>query len=346
MSIDFGRRVIPVRLDDRLSARIDLRVVSVVAILVAATFVIAVVSLVVGDYDITVPRVLTTVFGTGSTNDEFVMRRRIPRVVLAILLGIALGISGAIIQSLTKNPLGSPDVIGFNTGAYTGVLVVVMVLGGSFSQKSYAALIGGVLTALAVYLLAYKRGVQGFRLIIVGIAVSAMLASVNTWLVLTADLDTAMYAAVWGAGTLNGTEWPQARAAALALVIILVLLIPFSRRMGILEMGDDAAKALGVRTEPTRLALLLGVALTAVATAAAGPIAFVALAAPQLARRLTRSPGVAMVPAAAMGALLLVASDFLAQRLFAPTQLPVGVITVALGGTYLMFLIARESRKQ
>ncbi|MFT3715739.1 MAG: iron chelate uptake ABC transporter family permease subunit [Gordonia sp. (in: high G+C Gram-positive bacteria)] len=345
--MDFGRPITTFSIGG-VSGRIDLRVVSVVTILAVLTVVVAVVSLMLGDYHMTLEQIWKAIVGGGDPLDRtVVMNMRMPRITLAVLLGIALGISGAIIQSLTKNPLGSPDVIGFNTGAYTGVLLLTLVMHSSDTQKSYAALAGGILTALAVYLLAYKRGVQGFRLIIVGIAVSAMLSSLNTYLVLVADLDDAMYAAAWGAGTLNGTQWGQTRAAAVAIAVILVLLLPLSRRMGMLEMGDDAARALGIRTEPTRLALLvLGVALTAVATAAAGPISFVALAAPQLARRLTGSPGVALIPAAAMGALMLVFSDVLAERLFAPTKLPVGVVTVSIGGVYLMYLIARESRKQ
>ncbi len=192
----------------------------------------------------------------------------------------------------------APDIIGFNSGAYTGALVVILIVGGSYYQVGAGALIGGIVTAAAVYLLAYKRGVQGFRLIIVGIGISAMLASVNTWLILKADLETAMSAAVWGAGSLGALGWSQVGPVTILLLVLVPAILVLGRRMRLLEMGDDAAKALGVRAEPTRLGLVvLGVALTALVTAAAGPIGFVSLAAPQLARRLTRSAGVALVPA-------------------------------------------------
>ena len=299
MSIDFGRPVAVLRSPAGTpSFRVDYRAVAVVALLCCAAAAVTIASLMVGDYHITVPRVLQAIFGEGSRIDEYiVMEKRMPRALVALLLGIALGMSGAIIQSLTRNPLGSPDVIGFNTGAYTGALVVIVLGGGNYLGESSGAIIGGILTALAVYLLAFKRGVQGFRLIVVGIGVSAMLASLNTWLIITADLDTAMSLAAFGVGSLGEVGWDEAYPVAVILAVVLVALIPFAVRMKMLELGDDAATSLGVRTEPTRLALiLLGVMLTALATAAAGPISFVALAAPQLAKRLVRSAGVRWYP--------------------------------------------------
>ncbi|MGH3705433.1 MAG: FecCD family ABC transporter permease, partial [Agromyces sp.] len=198
----------------------------------------------------------------------------------------------------------------------------------------------------AVYLLAHKRGVQGFRLIVVGIAVSAMLGSVNTWLSITAELDTAMRAAVWGAGSLNGVGWAQTGIVVTVLAILIPGLVLTAGSLSTLELGDDAAIALGVRAERSRLWLLLiGTALTALVTAAAGPIAFVALAAPQLARRLTASGSVGIGASALLGAVLLQASDLVASRMFAPTQLPVGVVTVSIGGGYLIWLLIRESRR-
>ncbi|WP_399510015.1 FecCD family ABC transporter permease [Williamsia muralis] len=348
--VDFGRKVAVLRVrGGALSGRIDVRAVAVIVMLVAAALVVAVFALGTGDYPVSPDRVVQAIFGNGSRIEELVvMEWRMPRVLLALILGAALGVSGAVFQSITRNPLGSPDIIGFNTGAYTGALVVLLIIGGGgYYDTAVGALVGGMITALLVYLLAFKRGVQGFRLIIVGIAISAVLSSVNAWLILRADLEDAMSAAVWGAGSLNGLGWTQARPALILLAVLTPLLVLASYRMPMLDLGDDAAKALGIRAEPTRLVLIvLGVALTAVATAGAGPIAFVSLAAPQLARRLTRTPGVAMLPAAVMGALLLVASDLIAQRAFTPTQLPVGVVTVSVGGLYLVWLLAREARRQ
>jgi iron complex transport system permease protein len=276
-----------------------------------------------------------------------VVEWRLPRVLLALIIGVALGLAGAVFQALTRNPLGSPDVIGFNTGAYTGVLVVTVLFGSGYYLTAGGALIGGLATAAAVYLLAVKRGVQGFRLIIVGIAVSAILNSVNQWFIVKVDLQTALAAAIWGQGTLNGLGWDQAGPVALGVGALCVALLLYGPRLALLEMGDDAAAALGVRVEATRLAyLIIGVALTAVTTSAAGPISFVALAAPQLAQRLTRTPGIALIPSAVMGAFLLMVSDWVAQRAFAPTQLPVGIVTVAVGGVYFVWLMIRQGRAQ
>ncbi|WP_066904994.1 iron chelate uptake ABC transporter family permease subunit [Millisia brevis] len=348
-SIDFGRRLAILRVGSGVpSGRVDIRAVIVIALLLVAAVAVSLVALGTGGFSISPARVVGVLFGEGSRNERMVVLDwRMPRILMALLLGAAFGLSGAIFQSLTRNPLGSPDIIGFNTGAYTGALVVMLVLGtGGAYPVAIGALGGGVATALLVYFLAFKRGVQGFRLIIVGIAVSAILTGVNTWLLLKADLDSAMYAAAWGAGTLNGIGWAQTTPVVIILGALVIPVALIARFMPILEMGDDAAKALGVRAEPTRLAMIVGgVALTAVGTAAAGPIAFISLAAPQLARRLTRTAGVALLPSAAMGAFLLAGSDLLAQTAFSG-RLPVGVMTVSIGGMYLIWLLAHEARRQ
>jgi iron complex transport system permease protein len=346
--MDFGRPTVLLHNRSRsLSVRLDVRSILVTIPLLLAALTMAVVSLATGDFDVTVPQVLQAFAGDApGLAQTIVMEWRLPRVLSALVFGAALGMSGGIFQSMTRNPLGSPDIIGFNTGAYTGALIVMLTLGSGYLGIALGALVGGILTALAVYLLAYRRGSQGFRLIIVGIGISAMLAAFNHWLILQAELEAALAAAVWGAGSLNGITWEQAAPAAVVVVVVGSATLAVARRMQLLEMGDDAARALGVRAEPTRLLLLiLGVALTAAVTAVAGPIAFVALAAPQLARRLTRSAGITLAPSAGMGAFLLVASDLAAQRLFAPIQLPVGVVTVCIGGIYLVWLLAREARK-
>lgn len=344
--IDFGRRVVVVR-SRALTTRVGIRTVVVCALLVLAALTVAVLALGTGDYVIPPDRVVRALFIGDQRFDRLVVWEwRFPRVVLAIALGAALGVSGAILQSVTRNPLGSPDFVGFNTGAYTGALLVMLVFGGGQLRTATGALVGGLLTALAIQLLAFRHNVTGYRLIIVGIGVSAMLASVNTWLILRADLNAAMSAAAWGAGSLNGVTWPQVAPALVVLALLAVALIPAAPRLHILELGDDQASSFGVRVGRARLGLIiLSVAFTAIATAVAGPIAFIALAAPQLGRRLARTPSTALAPAAAMGALLLVASDWIAQRAFAPTTLPVGVVTVSIGGLYLAYLLVAEARR-
>ena len=192
----------------------------------------------------------------------------------------------------------------------------------------------------------YMLAVAFFLVFIVGIALTAMLNAFNTWLILRADLELAMAAATWGAGTLNGIGWSTIAPAAVATIVLGLACGLFARDLGTLELGDDTAKALGVRNEPVRAALIVvAVALVAVGTAAAGPIAFVALAAPQIGRRLAKAQGTSLLASAAVGALLLVGADLIAQHAFGDIQLPVGVITVSIGGIYLIWLLIQEARK-
>lgn len=331
-----------------VSLRIDVRLVVVCLGLIGATVTVLLVALSVGDYNIPLTDVMTTLAGGGTPQSRLVVGEwRLPRALLGVALGAALGMSGAVFQSLTRNPLGSPDIIGFSTGAYTGGLVVILVFGGGYLQTAVGAVAGGLVTAALVYALAYRRGIQGFRLIIVGIGVSATLASVNSWLVTRANLDDAMQAAVWGSGSLSGLGYDQLWPVLGLLVLVCPVLLAHTPALRQLELGDDSARALGVRAEAVRLSSLLwGIVLVAIATAAAGPIAFIALVAPQIARRLTGTATLALLPAAFAGALLLLSSDVVAQRAFAPTQLPVGVMTVSVGGAYFVWLLIREGRRR
>ncbi|WP_255621646.1 iron chelate uptake ABC transporter family permease subunit [Pseudonocardia sp. DSM 110487] len=323
----------------------DLRSVVVCVALAFAEGAMALLTLATGSYQLSIAQVVSALTGgeTGLVHD-IVVEWRLPRVAATVVFGAALGVSGAMFQSLMRNPLASPDVIGFSSGSYTGALVVLLVVGGSYTSVAAGALTGGIATAVLVYVFAYRRGVQGFRLIIVGIAVSAMLASLNTWMILKAELEVAMAAAVWGAGSLNGVSWDQVAIGGALIAALLMLAGMLSRPMRQMELGDDTAASQGVRIAVARLGLIVvGVALTATVTAASGPIAFIALAAPQIARRLARTAGITLAPAAFVGALMLGAADFGAQHV-APTPLPVGVITVMIGGGYLGWLLFAEAR--
>lgn len=271
---------------------------------------------------------------------------RLPRVLMALLIGAALGVSGAIFQSLMRNPLGSPDVMGFNTGAWSGVLVAMVLFGQDLTAIALAAMVGGIVTSLLVWLLAWRNGIDTFRLIIIGIGVRAMLVAFNTWLLLKASLETALTAGLWNAGSLNGLTWAKTSPSAPIIILMLIAAL-LVRRMRLLEMGDDTACALGVSVERSRLLMMLvAVVLTAAATALAGPISFIALVAPHIARRISGTARWGLTQAALCGALLLLAADLCAQQLFMPYQLPVGVVTVSLGGIYLIVLLIQESRKK
>lgn len=333
------------RPDGPINLRVRSRSLLVGGLLLLACLLGALLALMAGTLSLSAAQVVNALFGKShGTVDIIVNQWRLPRAVMALIFGAALGISGAIFQSLVRNPLGSPDVIGFNVGAYTGALVAITLFNGNYFEIASSALVGGLLSATAVYLLAYRQGIQGFRLIIVGIAMGAMLTAFNTWLTITASLESAMTAAAWGAGSLNGLTWAKGLPSVLFIAIAILAAMLLSRRMPLLEMGDDAAGALGVPVERTRLSLMaIGVILMAAVTAAAGPISFIALAAPQIARRLTGTSSVTLTASALMGALLLIAADLCAQHLFLPNQLPVGVITISIGGLYLIWLLIRES---
>ncbi len=338
--VDFGRPTLRWR-----NLRIDVISVVTTAVLVLAALVVSIFSLGAGDYDIAPWDVLRAVFGTGAPFDIVVVREwRAPRVLMALILGALLGISGAIFQSLTKNALGSPDVIGFNSGCYFGALVVILFVGAhSSALLAVGAVAGGFATAAIVYLLAFKRGIAGFRLIIVGVAVAIMIEAVNTWMILKANLQVAISAAAWGAGTLANVTNNQVLVVLAGTAVLVVPLAVIARRMPVAQLGDDVAAALGLRIEATRVLMLaVGVGCVAMATAFTGPISFVALAAPQLAAQVTRGGGLRLAPSAAMGAAILAASDAAAQHLL-PGQLPVGVITWGIGGAYLVWLLIRQS---
>lgn len=344
--VDFGRRVLVLR-RRRISVRLEWRSAVVCAVLAVAIAAMAVLALMTGSYQISPGQVIAALTGgeTGLVH-EIVVEWRLPRVAAAVVFGAALGVSGAVFQSMLRNPLADPGVIGFSQGSYTGALIVILVINGTYWELVAGALLGGMATAVGVYVLAYRRGVQGFRLIIVGIGVSAMLGSVNTWLILKAKLEQAMAAAAWGAGSLNGVSWDQVVVGGACIAVLLLLAAMLSRPMRQMETGDDAAASQGVRVAPARLGLIVvGVALTATVTAASGPIAFISLVAPQIGRRLARTAGITLAPAAFVGALLCLTADYIAQHA-APTPLPVGIITVMLGGGYLGWLLFTEARRR
>ncbi|WP_328392879.1 iron chelate uptake ABC transporter family permease subunit [Streptomyces sp. NBC_00390] len=331
----------------RFSVRVQGRAVVASVVLFAALVAVMAVTLTTGDFELSLGEVADALIGRGSGAADFIVNTlRMPRLVTALCVGAALAVSGAILQSLTGNSLGSPDIIGFTNGSATGALLVIVVLHGSMTQIALGALIGGLATAAAVHLLMVGRALQGFRLVVVGIGVSALLLAVNSYLITRATWQEALEAQAWLLGSLGNRLWVHANAIGLAVAVLLPLALLLSRRLSMVEMGDDTAIALGVDVARTRAALLvISVALAAFATAVTGPIWFVALAAPQLARRLARTSGPALLPSALLGAVLLALSDLLVQRLFAPALLPVGTATGTIGGLYLIWLLVTESRK-
>ncbi|MFI8534267.1 FecCD family ABC transporter permease [Streptomyces aquilus] len=335
-----------VRTPGGLSVRLDVRALVVVLLLLAAALAASVVLIGTGDFPISAGDVLKTLTGDGNAGQEFIVNElRLPRVLVGLLVGASLGLGGALFQAVSRNPLGSPDILGLGQGATAGALTVIVVFSGSAGEITAGALVGGLGAGVAIYLLAWKQGVHGYRLVLVGIGVSAILTAVNGYLLTKSTITEAAQAVVWMTGSLSGRDWEQVWPLLWLCAVLVPLVLCNGRALRMMEMGDDVSNALGVRVERTRALLMVAaVLLTAAATAAAGPVSFVALTAPQLARRLTRSPGPNLLPSLCMGAALLVAADLLSQKVFGADQMPVGVVTGVLGGVYLLWLLVTERK--
>ncbi|GAA1931945.1 iron ABC transporter permease [Microbacterium aoyamense] len=270
---------------------------------------------------------------------------RLPRALTAVLAGVAFGVAGATFQTMLRNPLASPDVIGITSGASAAAILSLIVLHWSHTATMGLALVAGIVTALVIYLAARGGESTGGRLILIGIGVGAMLDAVVAFLIVRADVNDVAVAARWMTGSLNGSRMDAVPPLLLAVVILVPIVLMLSRDLGALELGDASATALGVRVDRTRVLLVVAaVALACFATATTGPIAFVAFLSGPIAARIV-GPGVPVIlPAALTGAVLVLAADLLGQFAF-DTKFPVGVITGILGAPYLLYLLIRTSRR-
>ncbi|MET9659686.1 iron chelate uptake ABC transporter family permease subunit [Streptomyces sp. NPDC006510] len=319
-------------------------------LLMAATFLVFCLSIGVGDFPIGLSRVIATILGRGEQVDEFVvMDLRMPRALAGLVVGFALGMSGAITQSVARNPLASPDILGITGGAGAVAVFLVTVSGGTAAAVvgsvglPAAALAGGLGTGLLVYFLAWRRGIDGFRLILIGISVSAVMEAITTWLLVSADIRDVARAQAWLVGSLDGRSWDEVRVALWCTLVLVVVVAGAAFQFQPMHLGDEVAAGLGVRYSAVRAVLLLcAVLLAAVAVSAAGPVPFVALVAPQVAMRLARFPTPPLVASGLVGALLLTGSDLVARTAL-PITLPVGVVTAAIGGPFLIFLLVRAN---
>ena len=329
------------------------RMAAVTAAGLGLTLAAAVLNIGRGDFPISAGEVLAVLLGGGEQAQRFiVLDLRLPRSLTAILVGAALGLSGAITQTVARNPLASPDILGVAAGASTAA-VAVIVLGGSFPVVAsisgliglpVAALLGGLVTAALVYGLSWRSGIAGFRLVLVGVGIGAVATALTSWMLVVAEINDVARATVWLTGSLNARGWEHVVPVGLALAVLVPVGLLLAFGLGALQLGDDTALGLGLRVDRERTALLLvAVGLAAVATASAGPIAFVALVVPQICLRLVRSARPPLLASAVYGALLLLVADLVARTVF-PVELPVGIVTAILGSPYLIWLLARGSR--
>ncbi|WP_447005294.1 FecCD family ABC transporter permease [Saccharothrix isguenensis] len=315
----------------------------------------AAVSVARGDFPIPLGQVFDVLMGGGRRGQRFiVLDLRLPRALTGVFVGAALGIAGAVFQSIARNPLASPDILGVTWGAGAGAVTVITfggslgVVGGTVAEVGVplASLGGGLLAGLLVYGLAWRQGIEGFRLVLVGIGVSAVAGNFTHYLLTVGDVTDAARVMMWITGSLNGRGWEHVVPVGVALALLIPAVLVGARLLGALQFDDDTVRGLGVRLNGARsVMLLLGVVLAAVATAAAGPVAFVALAAPQIALRLSGAATPPLLGSAVVGGLLVVVSDLVARLAFGGFELPVGVVTAVLGAPYLMYLLVRSRRE-
>ena len=328
------------------STRLDQRAVLVTAVLAALVVAAGFVSMVVGDFPLTLGQIGASLSGSGDPAVDFVVRTlRLPRVLTGALVGAALGMSGAALQSLAQNPLGSPDIIGFDRGAAVGAIVMLSVFGASGPGVAIGAVLGGTVTAILVYLLAWKRGVRSYRLVLVGIGIGFTATAIVDYLLTWAEINAVEQATIWITGSLNGRTWNQVRMMVVGLLVLGPAVVVLHRTLDRLALGDDTAAGLGVRVNRAKLGVVaVAVALSSLAVAAAGPIAFVAFVSGPIARRLVATPAPCLVPAAFVGALVTVGGDLAARSLLHPVDLPVGIATSILGAPYLLWILARQAK--
>lgn len=333
-----------VRVGHSISVLVPRRLTIVGGTIAVLCALLAVAALGLGSSSYSHADVIQVLSGEGSRGAQLIILEwRIPRILLALSVGTALGVSGAIFQAITRNPLGSPDLIGFTMGAQTGILVVVVLFGGGFVSLSLAALVGGVLVGALIYALSFHGGFGGLRLILSGIAVSSMLGAFNRWMIVSTDADTALGALQAVTGTLAFADWTVAAPTMVGIALLIAFTMARVRDLRTVELGSDLAKALGTRLNFSQAVLVLsGTALVALATMAAGPIAFVALVAPHIARMLTHRNTAPPFVSGLVGAFLLLAADVLAQTVL--DSIPVGVVTASVGGVYFMGLLIAEAR--
>ena len=321
--------------------------------ILAVTFVVLVLSISYGAYDISVAEVVQTLIGAlpdnhpeGRSFNLVVFTFRLPRILTAFLVGMALSTSGAILQGITRNPLAEPGILGVNAGAgLAAVSIIVWFKDIPMSLLPFAAFAGALLVALVIYALAWKSGGSSpIRLILIGVAVAAMLTSATTFMLVFGDIRDVQQAHIWLAGSVYGRNWEHVHTLAAWLIVLLPLAIFSARQLNILAFGEDLAQGLGIRVEAQRLLLLtISVGLAAVAVAVSGTIGFVGLVAPHITRRLTGPAHEGLIPIAALfGGALLVTADLIGRWVVAPSELPIGIVTALIGAPYFAYLLYKS----
>lgn len=293
--------------------------------------------------------VLPTLFGAGDARAEFVLfRLRLPRVVIGILVGIGFGIAGGLFQTVLRNPLASPDILGISGGASAAAVSAMLLLGRGGAAVSVAALVGAAGVATMIGVLAWRSGLTGQRFVLVGVAAAMAVQGILGFLITRADVRDVSAALVWMVGSTASVRWREIATVAVAYAVLLPLVAVLSRPVRLLQLGDETGTGLGARPSRHRIAALaLGVALVASGTAVVGPIAFVAFVSAPIARRLVGRGEPALALAGAVGAVIVTTADVIGQHALPwGGRVPVGIVTALVGAPYLLWLIAVTRRKE
>ena len=343
--IIFRSKILPI------SFRLKKRVPIVLIILFIITLTVMVMNISFGEYPIPPISVFQSLLGidTGNPDNAFVINTlRLPRTLTACFVGIALAISGCIIQSITHNPLAAPGIIGINAGASLAAVSLIVVLPNlPTSVLPFAAFSGALMASLLIYLLAWDKGIHPVRLILIGVGIASVVSALTNLMITFGNIYDVSQALVWLAGSVYGRGWEQLLSLLPWLMIFIPLALANTSQLNSLNLGEDIAKGLGCKVEWQRsFLILISAALSGAAVATAGTIGFVGLIAPHIARQLVGSPHEGLIPVAAMmGAIIVVTSDLLGRILFSPVELPCGIITASIGAPYFIYLLVRSRKK-
>ena len=331
------------------------RVVIVTLIALVAAIVIALLGIVAGSSSLTIPDAVRTLVGAGTPGQELiVIELRLPRVVAGLLVGAALGIAGALTQTFARNPLATPDILGVTSGASLGAVAAIVLAGGSYSVGAgllslglpLVAVLGALASSAIVYGLAWRGGIDSYRLILIGIGATAALGGITSYLIARAKITDATAAAQWLVGSLSGVSWASVWPVLVCLVVITPIALQQSTNLELTQLGDEVSTSLGVAVQRHRLVVIVcAVVLTAAAVSASGPVEFVAFVAPQIARRLARVGRPPILAAGLVGAIIVTGGDALARGVL-PGQVPVGIITAIIGAPYLIWLLTRRKERE
>ncbi|WP_126427100.1 FecCD family ABC transporter permease [Brevibacillus marinus] len=335
---------------ERISFQVKVKTLLVLAGLALLLLACMALAVLLGSSLTSLPELIAAAFGQGTAEANLIIGvLRLPRILLAVLAGAALAVSGAILQGVIRNPLASPDILGITGGASVAAVAFITYLLGDVSIRwlPVAAFAGAALVSLVIYVLAWQRGVTPIRLVLIGIGISAVTSALTTLMITLSPIKAAGQAYIWLTGSVYGASWENVYTLLPWLACFLPLALVFSRDATVQGLGDDVAKGLGSPVQRHRLLLLLiSVALAGAAVAVVGSIGFVSLIAPHIARKLVGPSFASLLPAAAVvGSLMLLLADTVGRTAFLPQDVPAGVFTAAVGAPFFIFLLYRNRNR-